>query len=147
MSERNESSHGSAAGALAACGTVALYLLAAAVGSLIYPFVIWEGGLRPFLRCQSLQTHLTACLALLPLVSEWKPPQWLRGLTALRAGRLGFGLPGRITRVERVPAVTGESLLSSSKRTMVWVRVWSNSGGIGVAGSIHPCNGECCTKC
>lgn len=32
--------------ALAACGTVALYLLAAAVGSLIYPFVIWEGGLR-----------------------------------------------------------------------------------------------------
>lgn len=44
--------------------------------------------------------------------------------------------------MERIPEVIGESLLSRCG-----ARIWSNSGGIGVAGSIHPCNGECCTKC
>lgn len=74
----------------------------------------------PSLSVLANPSYCVLPLALLPLVSEWKPPQRLRGLTALRAGRLGFGLPGKITKVERIPAVVGESLLSSCKRTMVW---------------------------
>lgn len=99
--------------------TVVLHLLAAAVGSLIYPVVIWEGGLLPSLRCQSLQTHLPASCP--RLFCRWfLNGNHLRGLTVLRAGQLGFGLPRKNTEVERIPAVSGESLLPGSKRTTVW---------------------------
>lgn len=98
------------------CGLPSLH---AAVGSLIYPVIIWEGGLLPFLRCQSLQTHLPACCP--RLFCRWFPNgNRLRGLTVPRAGQLGFGLPAKRTELERIPAVSGESLLSGSKRTMVW---------------------------
>lgn len=78
---------------------------------------------------------------------------WYRGAVPARSGcgliNLSICYLGR-----RLAAEWRESLRSLGSPSCQAVRgpwcgarIWSNSGGIGVAGSIHPCNGECCTKC
>lgn len=95
VSERDESSHGSAAGV--AC-----------------PRCMWYRGAVPA-RSGCGLINLSICYLGRRLAAEWR--ESLRSL--------------------------GSPSCQAVRGPWCGARIWSNSGGIGVAGSIHPCNGEC----